>query len=450
METFKDVLLITLLIPPVIFIVLTAHELGHYWAARIFNVRIGRFVIGFGRRVWSRVDKRGVEWVIKSIPVSGHVHLAGKDEKDLKYIDGRLFADSPLHVQMMVVAAGPAINVMLPFLLFFLALSITGLPVVPPVINGIEINEVAYKAGIVPGDKIVAVNGEPISAYHQVKAVTKPLPPKPVSLQIEREGEVLPFIVTPSVIDYLNDRGLEKRHGRLGVMVRHLPYKLKAIEMGDGMDVVDKPDLARELLLDRLGERVALGMNSVDGERHYYLVDLHEASNAHLRDPSHEDYNSFHTGRLKDNVYLRLSPSEILQETTRQSLRVIGNVLQIPFQVFPVDSEELAPQALVSTDTSLSKYMTFRFFYMASLISVFIAMINLIPLPGLDGSKLMLGIVEAAAGKRTAEKHRAAILFWTLASLYLTVLVVNIPDLSVYLGKKAEQAGEFIGDINDP
>src|SRR3989339_1097525 len=163
METIKDFLLVTLLFPPVILLVITIHELGHYFAARLLNVRIGHFSVGFGREVWRFKNRHGISWIIKSFPVCGHLHLAGNSEEGGGH--GRAYSDSPLLTRMLVVMAGPLTSLILPFLVFFIALGITGLPIVTPVINGVEINEVAYNAGILPGDRIIEMNGRPVRDY---------------------------------------------------------------------------------------------------------------------------------------------------------------------------------------------------------------------------------------------------------------------------------------------
>ncbi len=444
MDTINDIIFVTILFPPVIFTVLLIHELGHFWAARFFNVRIDHFSIGLGRELWSFEDKRKTRWIFRLFPLSGHVHFAGTGNNTYSgRPDGRLLSESPWHVRMLVTAAGPAINVVTPFFLLAFAINLTGLPVVRPLITGVEINEVAYHAGIRPGDKILKLDGREVRAYEEIQEATKPLPPQPISLLVERDGNLLTYEMTPSVISYVSKKGLKKEHGRIGVMVHHRPYKFKALESVDGVEVKDDPEQARQLLLDRLDGYAILGMNSVDGKRHDYLVELYSSVNKGLEDPRNKYYQSFFAGPLSDNEYLRLSFTEALAAAIDIHIRITSNIFKLPLQLLPVDSGEFAPKALVSVDSSVFKYLAYRFFYMASLISVFIAFINLVPLPGLDGSKIVMGIAELAIGRKEAESKRASILFWTLITLYLSVLVINIPNLSVFLGKKVEHAGEF-------
>jgi regulator of sigma E protease len=436
MDTFKDVLLVLVLFLPVIFIVFTVHEAGHYMAARLFGIRIDHVVIGYGKILWERTDRRGMKWILRSIPVKGHVHLAGEGDRGGK---GKSFSQSPLPAKMAVTVAGPLINLLLPFALLFISFLILGRPVSPPVITGVEPGEAAYEAGLEPGDRILEVNGIPVVDYSEVKKFTRPLGVRQLTFLVRRGDKQFEVNVEPKAIKYISEQGIERHHSRIGVMRRHRPYKLEVIETINGVDVEENPELARKLLMENLGSRVRLGLRSVDDRRHYYLVNLNRDNNAHLLNPEHKDYERFYSGSLKDNVYLSLSVTEAAGEAVRQSLRLIGNVFRIPFQLFPLDSEKISPEAMVSAEASLIKHVLFRFFYMSSLISVFIAMVNLIPLPGLDGGRLLFGISEAVAGPDFTQRYRGAIIFWSLLALYLALVFANVPDISVYLGKKSEK-----------
>lgn len=449
-EKIFDFILVLVLFPPVVTIALIVHELGHFMAARICNVRIDSFSIGFGRIVWLGTDKNGVDWILRAFPFIAHVEFPVKESLDSSknYLKkGRLFLDSSVFSKIFIIAAGPFVSVMLPFLTFFIAILAVGVPVVPPVISAVEIDMPAWKAGIRPGDKIVKKDGEPVYAFWQIYEETRKLPPRTVSLDVERGSELLNFVVTPVKFVYVNNKGQKMKHGRLGVSVRHRPYKFKAIETISGVDVKKKPEKAREILLDNMGQEVILGLKSTDDKVHDNLVVLPEKWNGGLRDPEDKYYDRVFTSLLSDNIYLRLPFSELIDETVRQSLRLIKGIYSIPVQFFPINTENISPQALASKDSSVSFYLVFRILYMIATVSVFISMVNLIPFPGTDGSRLLLDIYcVITKRKELSSKRRAMVLFWALILIYLSFLALNIPDLSVYLDKRIEKTGEFFDD----
>jgi regulator of sigma E protease len=141
-------------------ILVAVHEFGHFWVARRCGVRVLRFSIGFGRPLWSRTGADGTEYVVAAVPLGGYVKMLDEREgpvaaQDLPFSFNR----KPVLARMAIVAAGPAANFVLAILAFYL-LYMIGVPGLAPVIGEVAPASVAEAAGLEPGQEIVAVDGE--------------------------------------------------------------------------------------------------------------------------------------------------------------------------------------------------------------------------------------------------------------------------------------------------
>ncbi|NCC21706.1 MAG: RIP metalloprotease [Alphaproteobacteria bacterium] len=445
-EHLEKVLIIALVFPVAALLVLMIHELAHYVAARILGARIDHVSVGYGREVRRWEDRHKTVWSLRAFPLGGHVQLAGRDDMGG---EGTCFADKPLWQRMAIVLVAPAVNFVLPFFLLFPFLLLVGLPSMPPVLVGVEPGEVADRAGLQPGDKFVEIEGVPVRRYEQVAEFTRPVEERELDIVMERDGERFRISVTPSYLAYVSSRGQEKEIRRLGIVARHQPFRLRAVERVGGVDVENNPDLARTLIREQLGRPLMLGFRSEDRQVHDFLVIPGVEANEGLFDPDHKYYDSFFAGSLTDNFYLELTPAEAFWEAWKETRRMLAGILGVPFQLFPIDDENVGPETVVSTETSLLKSAIFRFLYMAAMVSVVMGMVNLVPFPGLDGHQVLLGLSEAVVGAKRTELIKARLTVVALGAFYLFVLTWNVPDIATYLHVKIEQTGELLDDFSN-
>ncbi len=154
----------------VLGILITFHEFGHYWVARRCGIKVLRFSIGFGKPLWS--TRRGAdqtEWVIAALPLGGYVKMLDEREAPVEAHElHRAFNRQSVLKRMLVVVAGPVANLLLAVVLFW-ALFMVGVPEVKPVLGDVPFNSPAASAGFHAGDTIRAVNGEPTSTWQEVR-----------------------------------------------------------------------------------------------------------------------------------------------------------------------------------------------------------------------------------------------------------------------------------------
>ena len=157
-----------------IAVLVTAHEFGHYLAARASGVRILRFSVGFGRPLLSWTDKRGTAFIFAAISLGGYLQMYGEDEDTGEWEpdEGSDYANIPFDKlspwwRIVIAAAGPAANFVLAFAAFW-AISLAGITTYVPIVGAVGQDTPAYVAGLRGGEELLAIDGQPTPTWSDV------------------------------------------------------------------------------------------------------------------------------------------------------------------------------------------------------------------------------------------------------------------------------------------
>ncbi len=150
-------------------IVVVIHELGHFWVAKWCGVKVLRFSVGFGKPILSRrYGADQTEWALAAFPLGGYVKMLDEREAPVAQQElHRAFNRQPVAKRIAIVVAGPLANLLLAILLFW-GLFIVGVPGSQPILGEVAKGSAAQRAGFVSGEKIVAVDGDPVMTWHEV------------------------------------------------------------------------------------------------------------------------------------------------------------------------------------------------------------------------------------------------------------------------------------------
>ncbi|HUZ13500.1 MAG TPA: M50 family metallopeptidase [Caulobacteraceae bacterium] len=220
----------------IITFIVTVHELGHFLTARALGVAVDRFSVGFGRAIVSLRDRWGVEWRIGWLPLGGYVRFAGDenmasvpDQDDLAQLRARIvaregvgsekryFPFKALWQRALVVAAGPMANFLLAIALFAILIGAFGEPVASTTVARLKPDSPAAAAGIRPGDVIAALNGHPLSSLDDLASYVQARAGVPMTLTIHRGANTLDVGVTPAVAVENSPVGGTVKVGELGL-----------------------------------------------------------------------------------------------------------------------------------------------------------------------------------------------------------------------------------------
>jgi len=203
-----------------IIAIVMIHETGHFIAARSVGMRATEFFFGFGPRLWS--TRRGeTEYGVKLLPIGGYVRITGMNplEEVAAEDEGRTYRDKPFWAKSLVVLAGSATHFPVAFLLFYVVVSGLGLPVATTTLDAVQATleggapTPAAEVGLLPGDRITAMEGEPIEDWADLQAALRIRPGETVTLSLEREGRPLSLQVSLAAVD----DGAGGQRGYLGV-----------------------------------------------------------------------------------------------------------------------------------------------------------------------------------------------------------------------------------------
>ncbi|MBR7159306.1 MAG: RIP metalloprotease RseP [Alphaproteobacteria bacterium] len=186
----------------VLSIVVFVHEMGHFLVARMCGVRVLEFSIGFGKKLWSRQDKKGTYWSLRAVPLGGFVQMFGDadaasakaDESVKEFTEEEKkvsFPFQPVWKKIAIIFAGPATNYIFAILLMAGVFMVYGQIKVAPIVGSVMEKSPAAAAGIIANDKILEINGEKISEFSDIKRWIVLAPEANLKMRVERDGKIL-------------------------------------------------------------------------------------------------------------------------------------------------------------------------------------------------------------------------------------------------------------------
>jgi regulator of sigma E protease len=213
------------------------HELGHFLVAKQFGVKVLKFSLGFGYKlVGKKIGE--TEYLISTVPLGGYVKMLGENDDDAESVPpdeaARAFNNQHVLKRIAIVAAGPVFNLILALILFCGLYLISGSQIMTAEIGQVREGSPADQAGLEKGDVIVAVDGEPVRGWSDIKAVIQDRAGVAVVLSVERKGELLNKRVVPEEAVEKNIFGEEIKTALIGIVAAG---RYEKIELGPGAAV---------------------------------------------------------------------------------------------------------------------------------------------------------------------------------------------------------------------
>lgn len=204
-------------------VLIFVHELGHFLFAKLFKVKVLRFSLGFGPKIFGKTVGE-TEYVVSALPLGGYVKMVGQgsDEFDVPEEEQhRAFSHKPVWQRFLIVLAGPLFNLLLPVLIFFSIFFFMGIPegVDNTTIGVITPESAAEEAGLQVGDEIIGIDGAATKGWMDVLNIVKGSDGKELQVSVLREGQEKQVLVSPKVDSAKNIFGeeVEKRY-MIGIM----------------------------------------------------------------------------------------------------------------------------------------------------------------------------------------------------------------------------------------
>ncbi len=204
------------------------HEMGHYLVGRWSGIRIVAFSVGFGPELFGWTDRQGTRWKFCIIPLGGYVKFFGDQDAasspDYERLEriapgerDRTFLGAKLWKRAVTVAAGPFANFLLAIAIFAVLFSIYGRAVADPVVAFVAPGSAAEEAGVQQGDRLISIDGTPVSTFDDVRRYVSVRPELPIQVRIEREGAVIDLRMVPQRAETIDPLGNKVEEGKIGI-----------------------------------------------------------------------------------------------------------------------------------------------------------------------------------------------------------------------------------------
>ncbi len=405
-------------------LLVTIHEYGHFWVARRNGIIVKRFSVGFGKVLWRKIGKDGVEYVVSAIPLGGYVSmLDGRVDAISPEQQGKAFNQKTVAQRMSVIAAGPIANFLLAIVLLAL-MYVIGVPTVKPVIAELKSGSIAANAQL-PSEQIIAINGESVTDWQDVQLLlSEQIGKQNVTLTMADVGSEHGQEFQLDLSTWKFDPERDSLFGSLGIVpVRAKPLLIAGDIAKDsaastsGLQVGDKLIAAAGVALRDWQQLVVIIQNNpgktfaLEVERAGQLVTL-QVTPARRQMP-----DGFDQGYLGMSPQVEQIPAELIIENqlgpidaliagvnkTWQITRVTFAMLK-KLIIGDVSVKHLSGPISIAEGAGTSASLgVAAFLLFLAMISVNLGVVNLLPLPILDGGHLMYLVVELIRGKPVSE-----------------------------------------------
>lgn len=430
-----------------IIFVIGTHEYAHFIAARLFGVKVLRFSIGFGKKLCQWKDKKGTEYVFALIPLGGYVKMLDEHEGKVDKEELHLaYNRQPFYKKFLIVLAGPTANILCALILYWIIFTI-GFTTIRPVIGQIKTGSIAAEANMTPNQEIIEIGGSRVSSWNSIllrlithagnedhiTLTTRPFPNKKDS-----SSKSYTLDLTHWHLDSLSPDPLTS----IGIVPYAPPLPLII-----GLISPDSPVASTLKIKDKI---IAINKKPVSDWNELVTIITQQPEKTiifsiirggeKLNIPIQVGYK--YTWSFKKRGYLGIGPKVVLPENLLQEVKynplnafthaakelvdftsfnliLFGKLftgkLSLQSLGGPITIFETAGQAL---NGGLLIFLGFLAF-----LSISIGIINLLPIPGLDGGHLVFQTIEAISGKPIPEKW--LLLFYRLGFILILFVLIQ-------------------------
>jgi regulator of sigma E protease len=444
----------------VLTIVVFFHELGHFLIARWCGVRVLTFSIGFGPELVGFNDRRGTRWKLSAIPLGGYVKFFGDDNaasvpdqdalaqmNDAEQRDS--FFYKPVWRRAAIVAAGPIANFILAIAIFAALALLLGKQVTVPRLDEVKAGTAAAAAGFKPGDIVVSINGKPVEGFGEVQRVVAMNPNVPLTFVVDRGGAPATITATPQQREERDRFGNVQRLGALDIAGPIMPARVVSLvpgsaaanagfEVGDRVRKIDGTPIASFNDLRNIVGASPEKPLEFEVDRGGRIVVLRATPTPHNeKDPSGATKRVGQLGisggyEPADTKAIKYGPLGALSNGISETWFVIERTLSYIGGV--VVGKESVDQlggpiriAQVSGQVATAGFVPL--INLAAVLSISIGLLNLFPIPLLDGGHLLFYAIEAARGRPLSERAMEYGFRFGLAVVLLLMLFATYNDL---------------------
>ena len=408
-------------------VLVTIHEFGHFWVARRCGIKVLRFSVGFGKALYRWQDKTGTEFVIAAIPLGGYVKMLDEREGNVP-ADQLAYAFNRKSVwhRLATVAAGPIANFLLAIVVYW-GIFVSGVTGIAPIVGAVEDGSVAAMAGLEAGQEIVAVDGQstPTMQALHMRLLDRIGESGPIDFSVkypdsnviyQSTAQLDQWLVGSEATDLIAGIGIELYRPEVLAIVDQVvtdsPAAKAGLQIGDhivsvdGIAVVDWAQWV-DYVRSRPGQTI---ITVVERDSQQLSMEITPAT---MFDESNKPFGQVGVGvklpewpeQMKRSFNYGVLPamSEALVRTWSMSLFTLESIKKMLLGLISPKNLSgpitIAKVATASAKSGLESYLGFL-----ALLSVSLGVLNLLPIPVLDGGHILYGLVEVLTGREVSER----------------------------------------------
>ena len=417
----------------VLGVLIFVHELGHFMMARRCGVRVLKFSLGFGPRLLG--FKRGdTEYVISAIPLGGYVKMAGENPDDPRTGRPDEFLSKTKWQRFQILIMGPLMNLILAVVVTAAVLmngaEIQAFLSKPPVVGQVAPGSPAEKSGIRPGDRIVSVAGRDVKTWEQFSIAVGTRPNRETPIVIERDGKQISTIVTPAPQTRyeIGDIGvLPDSHPHVGSILPGSPAEKAGLKTGDVILKVDNTVVTfRSQLIDIISKKantpvtMTIARNGVE-QTVQITPELNEGR-----------------GRIGINVgedvtTIKPGPIDAVAMSFQRNFETAKLIFQTVGQLITRETSTrqlMGPLAIAQLSGESAEAGWLPLFALMASISLNLGLLNLLPIPVLDGGHIFIMALEGLARRDFSVRVKEKMFLAGFAVLLMLMVTVIYNDLT--------------------
>lgn len=396
------------------------HELGHFLVARKVGVTVEKFSLGFGPKIFG-VRRNHTDFIISAIPLGGYVKMKGEDPGEQLHDSAGSFSTAPVNHRLAIAFAGPAFNILFA-LGIYIVVYLNGVPALTTTVGSVKDLSPAQVAGLRTNDRIIEIDGAAVNFWDQLQDIVHKNPGKRMEFVVERDStQILNLSITPITEEITNLLGDKENVGLIGItpLVRDISYikeggqaDLAGLKVGDRILAVDGTPIRgwaslKKAAIDKPGQELVFRILR-DGVVQEVLLTPKPRT---IKD---ENGNDIEIGALGLGISGEMGLEQYglmgaviraFKETGRLIYLIGLTIKKMIFGSVPAESIG-GPILIFQIYGEQAKQGFNELIRLTALLSVNLGLLNLLPIPVLDGGHIFFFLIELIKGKPVSQKNR--------------------------------------------
>ena len=418
----------------VLGVLIFVHELGHFIMARRIGVRVLTFSLGFGPKLLS-IRRGDTEYCISAIPLGGYVKMAGENPEDARTGADDEFLSKSKWQRFQVLIMGPVMNLVLALVVMALVLyqgaKVPAFQEEPVVIGSFEPNSVAQAAGLQVGDRVVMVDGKPVANWEEFSMAVLPKAKRQVSLVIERNGQAMEKHVVPAAVGKfeLGETGVRPvMRPQLVTISPGEPASESKLQPGDVVVAVGSersPSRERIIEIIKASENQPLAFEVIRGGQTLTMSVTPRKTEGTVRIGSQISPTELRD--IQPGIFEAIKMSA--QQNWEWSTLIVRTLIGLFTRETSV-KQLMGPVAIADLSGSAAEQGWVQLFSLMAMISLNLGLLNLMPIPVLDGGHIAILALEGLSRRDFSMKVKEKMLLAGFVLLLMLMVTVIYNDLT--------------------